>query len=1105
MKRRRFNRVLFLLLLTSLALWSASCRGGKNEPVTVTSDTLPVTETVTDTSAVSSVSETTVTEPIVAEPIVTEPISEKTDAQTLCEVLNRQVELLFAQENEEKVDAEEMLDVMLPYLMGGNEDFSLGESYRMHHVTVTGEGIDLPDEVISHGGVTVLMDEDPEYGPYREIEVARESGTVYLSTYGGVTTVDEISMASEDSLMGDLDADAMRLKTEYLTEETGDGVWTVSPIYVRQVLRALIGREAEQSLKNKDMSCTLTATDFEEKGALTMTLTLSEPAQIGITLDFSGIGQSRESMTMALSAGEDNEIRLSCGLLDGVPQQMSMHVRQGESVTEVEQTVNGTHTDLTMLVKVGDTVNLSCKLSLDMVSESEARGTVDITFLAGEQSDDGFIQLSNTSATESVARGEFTIRLEQKQIASMEMMITAQAGTVLTETNMRMIHTGAAVGDAVMRYDMHISDIVDPTLNSTMEMEIRLTARNGDAMQYEMSISAGNGDKTAGATAEIQTPSEVSVSYTEQEKQLIGRAERFLENHEDYAAEAQEVVDTMIGSVTPDRIVYFPSTFYMEDRDGDGIVVLVQILENDGYYVYADILLDVENYLYWYNGYTRHFDFSTMAGYYEDRNFLYQQLNGYEDHEYNIERNSDAIGYYYEPEQGIYIICDASNIDNCGYSETEPVAEDFPGRTLHKVTLNENGEVEDCVHELQTTYDENCVATLSCRTCSYRIVAYHASHGDAPITTICEQQGRVPKTTFNACTRCGRHSLTLTDGEGDSLLVLLEQATYASITMENTHRYDMISWELVGSRRDLTDCLIISDITWGTNENEPSRTFDCDIILPDLRQTVGKTILGIRFDDMTYRITNQPGLTVVFPDGMEYIGSYGSVLFSYVTELTLPEGLICLSDGALGGYAGERLVLPASLTYFPDDGFQMMNLKSLTIKGAHYEISPYLWCPELEELICEGTFDVFRGFGTACKIEEFTVPAGVQIISSYAFSRMESLKRIVLPEGVIEIERQAFEDCKNLHDVVLPDSLEKIGENAFRDCDALRHVELRGVKVIGSNAFYGCGALEEVTVSEVLTTVGRSAFAYCESLKKINLPDTASVGNDAFRGCTLLQ
>ena len=100
MKKTLF-RALCLLTLGVLLILTVSCRGGE--------------ETVTTTTATTAAPDTTVTEPAVTEPAtvtsaqVTEPPApEGIDPQKLCLTLNQYVEIMFAEESGERVDAEEM-------------------------------------------------------------------------------------------------------------------------------------------------------------------------------------------------------------------------------------------------------------------------------------------------------------------------------------------------------------------------------------------------------------------------------------------------------------------------------------------------------------------------------------------------------------------------------------------------------------------------------------------------------------------------------------------------------------------------------------------------------------------------------------------------------------------------------------------------------------------------------------------------------------------------------------------------------------------------------------------------------------------------------------
>ena len=88
----------------------------------------------------------------------------------------------------------------------------------------------------------------------------------------------------------------------------------------------------------------------------------------------------------------------------------------------------------------------------------------------------------------------------------------------------------------------------------------------------------------------------------------------------------------------------------------------------------------------------------------------------------------------------------------------------------------------------------------------------------------------------------------------------------------------------------------------------------------------------------------------------------------------------------------------------------------------------------------------------------YTIPAGVRIIDSIAFSGCEKLQKVVFSEGVEEIRYGAFQDCVGLTAIAFPASIRVIFDNAFRGCRGLREVHFFswGIKEILDNAFAGC-------------------------------------------------
>lgn len=144
------------------------------------------------------------------------------------------------------------------------------------------------------------------------------------------------------------------------------------------------------------------------------------------------------------------------------------------------------------------------------------------------------------------------------------------------------------------------------------------------------------------------------------------------------------------------------------------------------------------------------------------------------------------------------------------------------------------------------------------------------------------------------------------------------------------------------------------------------------------------------------------------------ITNFGSVAFSNVEKITLPDTLTVIKNGAFRG------------------------------------------CERLEQVI---------------------IPAGVTQIGANAFWDCVSLKRIELPAGIKGIEGYTFCNCDALVEIILPEALEYIGERAFQSCDSLPKIVFpKSLKTIGDYAFVGCKNLNTVIFQGDAPTIYQFAF-----------------------------
>lgn len=96
------------------------------------------------------------------------------------------------------------------------------------------------------------------------------------------------------------------------------------------------------------------------------------------------------------------------------------------------------------------------------------------------------------------------------------------------------------------------------------------------------------------------------------------------------------------------------------------------------------------------------------------------------------------------------------------------------------------------------------------------------------------------------------------------------------------------------------------------------------------------------------------------------------------------------------------------------------------------------------------------------KMKSYTVPEGVTVVGSCAFSFVEKLKKITLSEGVEVIKDAAFEESY-AKEILLPASLKEIQYNAFRYGSFSEIVVPANVEKVGKGAFDSCASLEKIT------------------------------------------
>ena len=255
---------------------------------------------------------------------------------------------------------------------------------------------------------------------------------------------------------------------------------------------------------------------------------------------------------------------------------------------------------------------------------------------------------------------------------------------------------------------------------------------------------------------------------------------------------------------------------------------------------------------------------------------------------------------------------------------------------------------------------------------------------------------------------------------------------------------------------------------------------------------------------------------------------------------TIPSTVTQISHYAFNGFKGTSLTLPAGLTYIGDNAFEDAKITSITIpQGVEYVGNYAFRARSSSGTNATNNLTVVNfasgntkmttigeyAFSGQTKITAVNnIPDSVNKIGQYAFTGLQSLKKIVLPQGITDIPKGMLQNCYALESVTIQENVLTIGTSAFFNTYALTTITLpSGLTTIGETAFQASGIVSVVCPDDSkLASIGARAFLNCTKLTSINLPATftelpvyigsTAGGNtstytysEAFKGCTSLK
>ncbi len=267
---------------------------------------------------------------------------------------------------------------------------------------------------------------------------------------------------------------------------------------------------------------------------------------------------------------------------------------------------------------------------------------------------------------------------------------------------------------------------------------------------------------------------------------------------------------------------------------------------------------------------------------------------------------------------------------------------------------------------------------------------------------------------------------------------------------------------------------------------------------------IGEGITAVGNQAFSY-IYGYPKITsVTLPSTLKVIGSDAFLACTGITEITIPDGVETIKQGAFYGKyttinipaSVTSLALQTSTSTYAFDGHNKL-LTEFVVDANNPNYS------SVDGILYNKTQDILLQIPNG-KVTAANIPATVKIIRQYAgFGKGGGLlSSIILPDGLGTIEESAFYMNTSLQSITLPASVQTVGNLAFGSCSKMATINLASVGEIGEGAFSGTG-VTSLTVPNTVTSLGVRAFASNTKLTTVVMNNSGAIPIQCFSGCGL--